>query len=86
MVYNSDTGNVDALILLRLNQINKCNNGMGDVDVADQLRGVYRLDHWERNSKWWWSMLFWYMGVLLTNYYRLYLQMCKEEGVKPRYK
>ena len=26
------------------------------------------------------------MGALLTNYYKLYLQMCKEEGVTPRYK
>ena len=86
MVYNFDTGNVEALKLLRLNQIGKWNNGMGDVNVDDQLRGVYRLDRWVRNRKWRWSILFSYMGVLLTNYYKLYLQMCKEEGVKPRYK
>ena len=75
MVYNVDTGKVEALKFLRLNQIDKYNNGMGDVDVADQLRGVYKLDCWVRNSKWWWSMLFFSMGVLLTNYYKFYLQM-----------
>ena len=31
-------------------------------------------------------MLFWYMGVLLTNSYKLYLKMCTEEGVKPLHK
>ena len=59
---------------------------MGDVDVANQLRGVYRLDRRARNRKWWWSMLFWYMGVLLKNSYKFYLKMCKEEGVKTWYK
>ena len=86
MVYNVDTSKVKALKFLRLNQINKYNNGMGDIDVADQIRGLYRLDRWVRNREWWWSMLFWSMGVLLANAYKLYLQMCKEEGVKPRYK
>ena len=78
MMYNVDTGKVEALKFLRLNKIDKYNNGMGDVNVADQLRGVYRLVRWVRNSKWWWSILFWSMGVLLINYYKLYLQMCKE--------
>ena len=85
IVYNNETGKVEALKFLRLNQIDKYNNGMGDFDVVDQLRGVYRLDCWVRNRKWWWSMLFWYMGVLLKKYYKFYLHMCKEEGMKPRY-
>ena len=58
IVYNVDTGKVEALKFLILNQINNYNNGMGNVDVADQLRGVYRLYRWVRNRKWWWSMLF----------------------------
>ena len=53
MVYNVDTGKVEALKLLRLNQIDKYNNVMGGVNVADQIRGVYKLDRWVRNSKWW---------------------------------
>ena len=60
---------------------------MGGVDISDQLRGVYRCDRFVRNRKWWWSLLFWSNGVLLTNSYKLYLRVCKEEGVKvPQYK
>ena len=44
MVYNVDIGKVEDLKFLSLNQIDNYNNGMGDVDVANQLRGVYRLD------------------------------------------
>ena len=58
MMYNVDTGKVEGLKFLRLNQIDNYNNGMGDVDVANQLRGLYRLDRWLRNRKFWWSMLF----------------------------
>ena len=43
-VFNVDTNQVEILKFLRLNQINAYNNGMGDVDLADQLRGVYRID------------------------------------------
>ena len=73
LLYNVDTGKVEDFKFLRLNQINKYNNGMGDVDVANQIRGVYRLDCWVRNRKWWRSILFWSMGVLLKNSYKLYL-------------
>ena len=40
MVYKVDTGKVEALKLLRLNQIDKYKNEMGDVDVADKIRGI----------------------------------------------
>ena len=71
MVYNFETGKLEALKFLRLNQINKYNNGMGDVDVAGQLRGVYRLYRWARNRKWWCSVMFWSMGVLLTKFLQI---------------
>ena len=69
---------------LRLNQIDKYNNGRGDVYVADQFRGVYRMDRWVRNHKWRWSMLFWSLGKLLTKAYKLYLRMCEEKGEPPK--
>ena len=51
MVYKVYTDKVEALKLLRLNQTGKYNNGIGDVNLTDQLRGVYRLDPWVRNRK-----------------------------------
>ena len=68
-MYKVYTGKVEAFKFLILNHIDKYNNVMGNVGVYDQLRGVYRLDRWVRNRKWWWSMMFCYMGVLLTNSY-----------------
>ena len=59
---------------------------MGGVDIADQLRGVYRIDRFVRNRKWWWSLLFWGIGVLLTNAYKLYISVCADEGVTPIFK
>ena len=56
----------------RLNVIEYYNHNMGNVDLADQLRGVYRFDHWMRKRKWWWSIFFWSYQVLLTNAYVLY--------------
>ena len=67
---------------MRLYQIHKYNHDMGGVDIADQLIGVYWCDSFVRNRKWWWSLLFWSIGVLLTNSYKLYLCVCKEDGVK----
>ena len=72
-VYNVDTDQMESLKFLRLNQIDKYNKEMGGVDIADQLQGVYRIDRFVRNRKFWWSMLFWSIGVLLTNAYKVYL-------------
>ena len=60
---------------------------MGDVDMADQLRVFYRLDRWICNRKWWWSIMFWSLGVVLTNSYVIYTTMCDKDGVpmKDRY-
>ena len=68
-VYNVDTGKMESLRFLRLNTIDNYNKTMGNVDIADQLRGSYRVDHWIRNRKWWWSLWFWSLGVMLTNAY-----------------
>ena len=42
---------------LRLNIIDLYNFYMGFVDLADQLRNVYRPDHFSRKRKWWTAML-----------------------------
>ena len=63
----------EYLRFLRMNNIHKYNTEMGGVDLADQLRGNYRLDKCVRNRKWWWPILFWGIGVLLTNAYIVYV-------------
>ena len=45
-VYNADTNEIENMNFLWSYQIDKYNNGLGDVNVADQLRGVYRMDWW----------------------------------------
>ena len=53
---------------------------MGDVGVADQLRKNYRFDHWLRKRKWWWSIMFWDIGVILVNAYIVYRRDNLEYG------
>jgi len=45
--------------LFRLNIVDENNNGMGNVDQADQLRLQYCIHYWIRNTKWWWAIFFW---------------------------
>ena len=68
-VYNVNTGMTEMLKFLRMNHIYTYNHTMGDTDQAYQLRGSYRMDHWIRNRKWWWSLVFWGFGVFLANAY-----------------
>ena len=56
----------------RLNIVDEYNNGMGNVDQADQLRLQYRIHYWIRNRKWWWAIFFWVFENSLTNCYVLY--------------
>ena len=86
-VFNVDTGKTEKMQFLYLNQIYTYNYGMGDIDIADQLRLHYHMDHWLRNRKWWWSILFWALGVILPNSYILYTKLCDKEEVpkKNRY-
>ena len=82
-VYNVDTDKVEMMRFLRLDINDDYNHKMCNVDIADQLRNYYRFDHWMRKRKWWWSMYFWGIGVLLVNTYISYRELCKQEGVKP---
>ena len=58
----------------RLNVIDMYNHNMNNVDIADQLRTVYRFFVWLRKRKWWWAMFFWSFEMLLTNAYVVYLK------------
>ena len=57
---------------LRLNIVDEYNKNMNSVDIADQMRGVYRWDTFMRKRKWWWSILFWCLQMLQTNSYIMY--------------
>jgi hypothetical protein len=80
-VYNVDTQKTEFIRFLRLNVIHKYNHTMGHVDVADQLRGSYRIDIYVRNRKWWWAIMLWAFGTLLTNSYVVYVKVNIAEGV-----
>ena len=67
----------------RLNVVDEYNNHMNNVDVADQLRGSYRFDHWMRKRKWWWSMFFWCFQMLMTNAYVTYKKYLLIHDRKP---
>ena len=64
---------------LRLNVIEDYNMNMNSTDIADQLRGVYRPDHWMRHRKWWWAYFIWAIGVAGVNAYKTYTCLYEEE-------
>ena len=68
---------------LRLNYNYSYDYNMKSVDLSDQLRNVYRVDHWMRKCEWWWSLFFWGHGLVLANAYIIYKTLCEEVKVKP---
>ena len=82
-MFNKEKKKTETVDFLRLNITDKYNNGMGQVDIADQLRNSYRFDHWLRNNKWWHSVYWWGMQVMLINLYIIYKKVCERAGVKP---
>ena len=79
-VYSINILQTEKMEFLRLNKIDTYNYGMSDFDIADQLRVFYRLDHWVRNKKWMWSIMFWSLDLMLTNPYIIYITMCDKDG------
>ena len=82
--FNVENSMVETLRFLRMNKIHEYNNKMGGVDLSDQLRGTYRIYKGVRNRKWWWSILFWSIGVMITNTYVIYLHVNIENGRKEK--
>ena len=54
---------------------------MGGVDLAYQLRGTYSIYKVVRNRKWWWSILFWSISVVIINAYVIYSHVNLENGI-----
>ena len=65
------------------NLVDEYNNGMNNVDIADQLRLIYRMDRWMRKRKWWWSIFFWGFEVLMVNAYVTYVKFFKMHDLTP---
>ena len=49
----------------------------GGADISNQICGSYRFDHWLRNLKWWQSIFWWGVQVLMVNYYKCYCKYHK---------
>jgi hypothetical protein len=84
-VYNVDTQKTEYIRFLRLNVIHKYNHAMGHVDVADQLRGSYRIDIYVRNQTGWWAIMFWAFGTLFNQcicciYQSEYCRRCRSKA------
>ena len=82
-VSDKATNQIVKIKFLRLNVNDDCNFGMGGADVADQIRGSYRFDHWLRNFKWWHSIFWWGVQVLMVNAYKCYCEYIKGPSETP---
>mmetsp|Transcript_25091 Transcript_25091/g.54722 ORF Transcript_25091/g.54722 Transcript_25091/m.54722 type:complete len:1026 (-) Transcript_25091:83-3160(-) len=82
-VWSKQVASMVKMKFLRLSVNDEYNNGMCDVDQADQLRTQYRFDIWMRKRKWWWSIFFWAFQMLLVNSYVAYKRQCELEDVAP---
>jgi hypothetical protein len=83
-VYDRMSLKMRMMSFMRLNVIDDYNNNMNNVDIADQLRGHHRPDHWMRHKKWWWAIFIWGIGVARVNAYKIYAAMWDEEKKKGR--
>ena len=82
-VYCVETEQVETMMFLWLSINNDYNYGMGGVDIVDQLQNYYRFDHWMHKRKWWWSVFFWAIGVLLVDCYVSYKKFMESKKMKP---
>ena len=57
---------------------------MNSTDIADQLRGVYRPDHWMRHRKWRWAYFIQAIGVAGVNAYKMYDVLYDEQKKEKR--
>ena len=58
-----ESGGVEQMDLLRLNQTDDHNNTMWGVAIEYQLRRTYQTAHWLCNRKWWWAICNWSVCV-----------------------
>ena len=72
---NFNTGTIEVLKPLQMNNINGYNWMMGNFDIYGQLCSNYRLDKFVRNKKRW-SLIFLIFGLLPTKEHVYYTNVC----------
>ena len=82
-VYDKVMRKMKVIKFLRLNVNDDYNYGMGGADIADQIRGSYRFDHWLQRYKWWHSIFWWGVQVLMVNSYQCYRKYLQDECLEP---
>ena len=71
-VCHRDLHKMVEMPFFRLNLIHDYNNGMNNVDLADQVRNVYRWDIFMWKRKWRWSIMMRWLKMIQANAYVLY--------------
>ena len=56
---------------------------MGGADITGKIHGLYYFDHWLQRYKWWHSIFWWGVQVLMVNSYQCYRRYHKTEGLEP---
>ena len=64
-----------------MNIIQYYNLNMGSVDLAYKLQGNYCIYIGVHNRKWWLSIMFFNIGVMLTNEYIMYVKVNESNRV-----
>ena len=82
-IFDKVTMTTQEKTFLRLNINDFYNKEMGDVDIADQVRGSYRIDKWMRKYKWWHAIFWWGFQVMMTNSYICYKTFMIQQNLKP---
>ena len=73
-VWHRDLQKILEMPFFRLNLILDYNNGMNDVDLADQVRNMYQWYLFMRKRKLWWAIIMQCLQMLQDNAYVLYIE------------
>ena len=83
MVFDQETGFIHPMNFLRLNFNDGYNKKMNDVDISNQLRNQYCINHCIWKYKWWWDLFFLCHGVMIVHSCVLYKSIFIRKVRKP---
>ena len=82
MVFDRETGSMNPMNFLCLNDNDEYNKKMNDVDIINQLRNQYRINCYIQKYKWLWDLLCWCHDIMIVNSYFLYKSLLIHKGRK----